>query len=347
MQNLLALSSILLLFASCSKIQELDERTKNMEESTQKMQETTEEMAQSTSMMYKQKRQVDALFARDELFAKILDDHVAIEGKLSYAAKFHKAFEYQLWNGESFDTESYREELLDDAISEYFRQNLEIYNNLKESKNIFGKSKLERMSPLKTSTKRNYEAAFYAIATTMHMNNHHQEFVAHNGKEFEITSIYDIIVTALKKERNGENMPAYMEKVITGKNKELSLALLNARFNFLVALAVSDMTTQENMNVANKTQAFLFKLSGGKVGKIELSSIFETSNTVTQKQINEYLLAAIKTRTIIKDILDLDVKMDKTLQSVINNIDTNEMVIQASQTSEYIRFQNYILRLTN
>lgn len=346
MQKIISILFLTALFSSCSKVQELDERTRSMKNSTEQMEKTTEQMAKNTSMMYKQKRQVDAMFARDELFQKILDEDIAIEGKLSYASKFYKAFEYQLWNNQDFDSLAYREELLSEALQEFFRQTLEVYHYLKEKKNILGVSRLKRMSPLKIGKSRNDEAAFYALATTMHMNNHHQEFVREQGHQIEILSLYDVITTALKKENRGENMPRYMELVITGENKELSIELLKARFNFLVALAVSDMTTKKNMKVDKKLKAILFKISAGKLGKIELQNLFESANTVTQQQINSYLLAALQTRDILNE-LAVESKLDKTLQSVINNIDTGAMVVQASQTTEFIRFQNYILKLSN
>ena len=73
MKHLLAVLALPLVLASCSKVEELDKRTKSMESATSSMSgttkgmsDTTDRMKEVTSEMYKQIRQKEAEDTRNK-----------------------------------------------------------------------------------------------------------------------------------------------------------------------------------------------------------------------------------------------------------------------------------------
>ena len=333
------------LITSCSKVQEIDNRTESMNETTKKMSKNTEEMKESTSTLLKLQRQYSCADLRSTQIASLYNNMSDMGDKLVAAKKLMLSFEYQLWNpSNSFDTVEYRDQLLTDALREFFYKASGIHSELMKT-NLWGSSQFKRMSPLKlekkvkNENKYNDEMIFYALATNIHSNNIYQEETISkiNDQNILEISIYDVIKSALIKDFENTNLTTAEEIVVTGTFKQVAIDLLKARFNFLIALAIKNLATDEDMSFGRKAKALLFQLTNGVLGEIKLDSLFESSNTSSKIDINQKLEAAIKTREILKAI-GHEVEMDKSLKSILKNINIQETVEVTKEINQFLTY---------
>lgn len=344
MKHLLFLLTIISIMASCSKVQEIDNRTESMDSSTKKMSESTEEMKKSTDTLLKLQRQYSTADLRSTQIESLYNQYTDMGEKLTAARKLMLGFEYQLWDpANSFDTIEYRDELMTEAVKEFFYKADGIHSELMET-NIWGKTKLEKMSPFilgkkkKGKNKFNNEMIFYALASNIHANNIFQQKALESldGK-VQVLSIFDIIKSSLIKDFENGNLSIAEEVVVTGSFKKVAIDLLKARYNLLITLAVKDLTNQEDMSFGDKTSAFFFEISRGAFGKIRLDSKFEVSNIQTQKDINKKLEGAIKTRRLLQSI-GQEVVMDKKLRSTLRNLQIEETDKVSGETTQFLTY---------
>lgn len=297
------------IFLSCSKVTHLEKETKSLKEEVKSISQDVSEVKEATNKLEDKVSTIDLFYFKEDLLGNIFSNSTDLENKIFYAEQYFKILEFNK-----------------EDVEHFFKKTIGLYKELK------GKNKLEKMSPLNLKAKRNNEIVFYALSRTLDSSKNN-------------SSMYDIMKEALTKLKVGENMDPALEVIITGENKDLSISLLKARFDIIMSEALHLLTSQENMSIENKFQALAFKLSSGKYGKIKLENTFGESNLETQKKINDLLLKALDVKTTLST-LDIEPHLNKTLQSIVNNIDVHKMVIEASKANEYIRFQNYILKLS-
>jgi hypothetical protein len=216
---------------------------------------------------------------------------------------------------------------------------------------IYKDSNIDDMSPLNDDTsKHNLEMAFYALSAAVHMNNHHQEYIAEEsvGKNriFTVTSFYDLLKSAVAKDREGEELKEYEKVVVAGKNLDITEVLIRNRFNILTALAIDDMINQKEVNsqsLLKKVSALMAKLTKGKVGSIKLTSLFANTNDATRFKIIEKLDGAMKAKRFLEKY-NISYKLDSTLKNIIDNLqiekeeqNLNELVGEKKdQTAHYL-----------
>jgi hypothetical protein len=223
-------------------------------------------------------------------------------------------------------------------MEEFFRKLTDVYSGLQKKKcPIVCRKRIKSMTPISLPKKQINERTFYAFATTMHINNTHQEslFRKEIFSHAHLTSAYDIIKMALLKELNSEHLNLAEEVVVRGENKEISIELLKARVNFLTALAIKDMTDKKNMSFGNKIQALIFNITGGALGNIILDSEFQKSNNITQLDINNKLSAALKTKALIRS-LGVSFDIDHSLYSILDNLKVDEFGATDAVSTEFL-----------
>lgn len=344
--KIIGLVLLMALLASCSKVEELDERTEQMADTTEEMNDTTQELKKTTNYMVRLKRQNDAADTRAKQYNILMSTRTGMGQKFTAASIMFKGFEYQLWNPKenTFDSIEFREELKLDAMKELYQRLTDIYNILLQT-NFWGNSRLENMTPLDLEqdsngrNENNMEMIFYALGTTCHYNNIVQVKTAKEKKTIDETeSAYDIIRTALDKDANGMNMSEAEEVAVTGTNKQISIELMRARYNMLLGLAAKDIADKDGMSFGNKFSAFFFKLTGGMLGSLTLNSKFEKANNPTQKDVNVKLSAALKTKAILNKA-GYSVKVDDDLQSIFKNLRLSD---KNKGTTEYRKFLAYL-----
>lgn len=313
----------------------MEELTQQMADTTNKMSQTTNTMNDTTGNMYPQIRTKESEDTRSKKMKIILDDSVAFGEKIAAAAVYYQSFEFQFWtNNGTYDTPEVRNKLFLDAMNEFYKRMSDIWDNID----------IEDMSPTNTKqTKYNFDMAFYAMSVGMHMINHHQDHIQKTVGGFSQKSFYDLMTLALLKEDRAQELTDYEHVALSGVNRDISIALLKARYNMILALAIKSSTESINdAGLGKKASALIFKLSKGHLGEIGLDSKFEMTNESTKRDILEKLDGAQKTRDVLLSI-GQDVEVDKTLKSIIDNIDTEQA--QKSENDYTRRFISHIKSL--
>lgn len=285
---------------------DMSKTTSDMKETMDKMNRTMSQMDINMANMYRQVRQKESEDTRSKQISILNDKKTDMGTKLTAAKKYYMAQEYQLWNGIGFDTKEYREIMILDAVEELYRYLTDYYSDYRST------------SPVELEKANNGTKVFYAMATTLHFNNSNQELLAKTSPEVEKLSLLDLIKSALIKNYNHERLTEIEGVIVSGQNLKISEKLLNARMNFLSALALKDMITKNNMSTRNMARGLLFQISNGSLGSIRLDSKFQYQNHVTQEDIMAKLEEAVKTKHALEKV-DVKVRMDKTIKSILRN----------------------------
>lgn len=308
MKKLLFPICTLALMCSCSKIEKLEKNMDSMTNRTTNMSQTTDDMKDTTAVMYQQIRSKEAEDTRNKKMAILKDREQNFGAKIAAAAVYYKSFEYQLWTGHSsYDNLKMQELLYIDAASEFTKQLTDIYDSVN----------LKKMSPTNDGKKYRMEQAFYALAVTVHMNHHYQELMVPN-KDNRI-SMLKMLKNALSKDINGRNLTEYEEMYVAGPNRQMIIELLKARVDMLAALSLKNMTDKKNMSVGQTVKGAIFKITGGKLGSIELPETLVGANEATLKQTETYLEEALNTKKFLNQI-GVEKDLEKTLKSAYQHL---------------------------
>jgi hypothetical protein len=336
----------LALSVSCSKVQKVEKNMDNMMQKTEQMSTTTGDMKETTTIMYQQIRSKEAEDTRNKKFIILKSEEEKIGEKIAAAAVYFKSFEFQLWSAqEGFDNNEIREKLILDAVNEFTKRISDLYEKIN----------VKKMIPTNDGKKHSSEQAFYALAATMHMNHSYQEELVDQKAGIKAISFYDIIKGALDKESSGEALTEYEEVLVSGVNKEMMIELIKARVDMMAALGLKNLTDKRDMTLGQKVKAAIFKVSGGKLGSIDLPETFSTSNGPTKKQTIKYLDAANKAKKFLLNI-DVEKQLEKTLKSAFSKIDLGESAGETSdselagkvpENEDKIRIRNLINNLLN
>lgn len=308
MKTLILPVSLLALLCSCSKIKKLEDNMDNMTNRTGQMSSTTDAMKETTAVMYQQVRSKEAEDTRNKKMTIIKDNDQHFGAKLAAAAVYFKSFEYQLWTGLSgYDNEKMKELLYLDAVNEFTKQLTDIYALVNVNK----------MSPTNDGKKFRMDQAFYSLSVTIHMNHHYQELKVPN-KDNRV-SMLKMVKTALEKDSIGSHLLEHEEVLVAGLNKKMLIHLLGARVDMLSALALKNMTDKDNMNLSQTVKGAIFKITGGKLGAINLPETLEGANTATLNQIETYLEEALNTKKFLAEI-GVEKNLEKTLRSAYTHL---------------------------
>lgn len=277
----------------------------------------TETMLGRTGTMYQQVRSGSSSETRDTQMEKIKREDVAIGEKIAAAGKFFKALEFQLWsNTAGFDDATQRDYSFLDATNEFFKIMNDFYANVADD--------LDKMSPLNLEgAKKNDHAIFYAMAVSMHLVHQYQDNQAQR-RRFPVVSFYDLMKGALRKEKSGAAMKDYEREFVTGVNKEITLALLKARYDMLIALGLKNLVSRDDMKLWATIGAGAFQVTGGRIGNIKMKSKFLKSTGITQADINKKLDGAAKVKRLTNE-LGLELDMHKSMRSILTNIQYDEV----------------------
>lgn len=310
----------LLLSGACSKVTELDRRTESMEKATEKVSAVTDEMKNTATVMYLQIRSKESEDTRSEKFENLVDTKSGRGARIADAGIYFKAFEFQLWNdNDTYDNLEVREMFFEDAANEFTYRLLDIYEQINTKK----------MSPISDDK---MEMSFYALAATVHKNHSYQTKNA-GVKHTPIVSMYDLIKGALLKEKQKKTRAVHEDILINDINKEMMIELIKARVDMLTALGIKNLTEQRNMTFGQKVKGFLFKITGGKLGSIDLPEDYKDINDATKEYAGIYLDGAVEARNFLKQI-GIKKQLEKTMESALKGIDFNEKKLTAEEKAK-------------
>jgi hypothetical protein len=298
LSKLLLSSTLLITLAgttSCSKLDDMGKNAKAASDNSGKAataaSDSREEIAHSRMMQ----RSGGSSQSRREALAA-LKEMDSFEMKVTEASKFVKAFEYQLWTGQKYDTEEYLLQLYDDAMKEFFRSLVEVngaQSILDTDTNpfrAFNKSKKDR------------DLNVFALAVSMHGIHNVQEhvIVPREVKRKTTISIYDIIKMALVKIEkvekglmNNADLEEFEHEVYA--NKDVAMRLINIRANMLLTMNLVKVSNLKG----SKIDALL--LGSSRLNN-RFNSKFPSLNLGEKRQANKYLDGARKVKVFLESI---------------------------------------------
>ncbi|MBI2519268.1 MAG: hypothetical protein HYV97_02575 [Bdellovibrio sp.] len=318
----------MILSSGCSKVQELENRTKSMDTATSNMAGTTTEMAKTTNEMKTitedmaentddmtiKLRVKEAQETRVRSRDKLLESD-SFNEKITQAAVYYKAFEYQFWSASGADTEIRRLEMMREALEEFFRT---IYEFLPDKKKDWAD-----LSPLSEDNK---TQSLYALAVAMHQKQIYQTLRAKEKgfEEFDMLKMIQNGLSKLAKVDSGlinvNDLEEY-ERQAQIYHEEAKL-LLKLRFEMLPVMTlanISDIKEKSKISILfsmlrSKT-FFIF----GKEKKWN-NKYFELS-IAKRNEMNRWLEESIKTRKFLAT-LGVNVELEKTLRKIYQNMST-------------------------
>jgi hypothetical protein len=290
----LMLLSFAFTFASCEMMDNAKSASVNSGKAAKAASDSREEIANSRLMA----RSGAASASRREALEGIMAMDT-ISMKITEASKYVKAFEFQLWTGQRYDTQSLKERMYEDAMSELFRSVEELYG-----KPISG----AELSPFKAlSGAKSKNMNVYALAVSMHGIHHVQEVNTTNKAYSGEVSIYSIIKDSLKSIKNIENGSKAFStlkehEVVVYNYKEEALALIQARYNMLLTMNLAKVSELKKSTVSGLSLLYFKKTFESKIKNLNLGE---------QKEANKYLDAAVKVKRFLSDIGEMVITNDK------------------------------------
>lgn len=291
-----ALLTTLMVLVACSQAK--DPSSSQIQEVKKQNEEISQEIEEI--------RESDHLISRSLKMENLIAKDLKFSARVSAASLYFKSF--------NFDNQKTKDAKLISAANDFTTHIPGIYEEIN----------LKRMSPTKDGKSHSSEQAFYALALTMHMNHHYQNNFLDASADSKGISFYDVIKKAISRESSGENLAEHEEVLMSGMNKEILIELIKARVDIMSAMALKNLTDKRDMTFGQKVKAFLFKLSGGRLGAIELPETFTKANEPTKKQTIGYLTAAIKAKSFL-DKQGIEKDLEKSLKSTFSKIKLGEM----------------------
>ncbi len=301
--------SLLVLFvlSACDMVRKVDD----MHDKTAEMAGTTKEMSNDMKDMKKSTKNVEgtasntfeamrrtSVTIRKEAM-EVFTNNPSIAHKLSAAATYVRAFEFQSWNGDAFDTAENREELFKDALEQFFE----------EIQQFFGTEVL----PMSNSQK-----VIYAIAANLHRLDPIQGKGAAKVNDHAV-SMLDLIEQGLRAK------PAVNSGALHGKaikesvaivlqNEKYAVQLIKARQNFLLLLAFSKMI--------GLREGPLGVLDGliYENGNKKIYGNLENQNRAEISAYNKFIRSSLRSRRIL-----LELGEDASLEGNLIKLDLREI----------------------
>lgn len=216
----------------------------------------------------------------------------SFEMKLTEASKYVKAFEYQYWSGQRYDTAEYLDRLYHDAMKEFFRSVTEAYGDA----SIIGED-ISALSLNESQKDKNLNVL--ALAVAMHGLSNMQELVTipKIGQEDKAVSMYELMKRALIKADKVEKGEMEYSELKEHEStvfyyRDTVIALMNARINMFLTMSLT-------------------KISNIKESKIEAMKLFTVNsfdskfnglNLGEQKQVNQFVETAGKVVTFMNEL---------------------------------------------
>jgi hypothetical protein len=284
-----------------------------MNETTDELRGMTGELKGLTSNMYVQLRLKEAEETRDRRTKNLFEAN-SFHQKVTEAAAYFKAFEYQYWtaNESAGDDLHVRDEKMMAAAQEFFRF-------LTELVTIVGP---ENLADYTNNMQDKTKMSLNAISVALHQIDDYQKvLIDQKGikKVHMLNMIKDTLVKLGPLER-GEitlsDLKDYEKEIL--ENSDLAIMVLKVRLNTFGIMALTKIS-----NVADKNA--LQKLSMIRSG---WSSKFERLNVALQHKVLRYLREANKTKAFL---ISLGVKPNKTVDENLSRMYSAMRIKEASR----------------
>ncbi|MGZ3805088.1 MAG: hypothetical protein ACXVB4_12810 [Pseudobdellovibrionaceae bacterium] len=299
-----------------------------MNRTTKDMDKNTTDLQTSTDELYDALRQGDSLTSRRNSLNNLLKANDPAL-KLSEAAKYFMAFEFQLWSDHGQDKGlEKRDELATLAAREFFKDVQQFIPDGKMSPQPFA-------GQIVGTEKSNLVNSFNALSATMHFLNPKQEDYLKEKKDMTPLSmkkmIEDSLLAKVKIEAGEKRLneyPGYVAEVLA--NEPIAIYLLEARYNYLLTLFLGAST-----GIAND------KILSAKMLAMEWTLDLSQFNYAQVEEFDKFLNGALKSKNFLLSI-GVQPRTDRLLARMFKNI--NLVVNLKSASTQKTALEQEILQ---
>jgi len=280
------------------KLDSMHDATQEMNDQTKHLGKATDELNDKTWILYADLRQSDALASRRaSLQALSAADDTA--RKISEAAKYFMAFEYQIWSGLGGDTLKRSEEAAASAAREFMRDVQEFTQDM--------------TAPSPLAVRDGKARALNALSVAMHVLAHQQETILKQSPDLKSISMLSMIQEALtaKKEISSgekklEDVAPYVPEILAYES--VAILLLQARYNFFGAMALARIS---------KIRDGVFEYGKARFWSWELD--LSDKNIIEVREFTRYLTGAMKVHAFLLSV-GVQPLLDPALSVVFKNM---------------------------
>lgn len=295
--------------------------TDKMAEDMQSMLKTTKGMAATTEALnttstntYQDLRHGNSADMRLTALEKMKAAGSQAE-KITYAAHFVRAFDFQLWKAQGLDDDAKLQEQRLDAVNEFMRIVKGICMEL-------GGGKLTT-SPMSNELRMQ---DLYALATVLHMVDTSDPKVLNYVGD----GVQQLLLAGLRNKRavdagtiRIEDLPAYQQSVL-GFEK-YAIFMLKLRQNFIAAMAVSEISEKEIGGPST--------LNRLKMLVLPWNSHTKAHNLVRLKFFVDFFDEVLETQSMLRE-LGHDGRLDGKLLRVLKNLRIEEVSVESTTRSQ-------------
>lgn len=307
MKATLALSLVLILtVSSCGKLDKMSENATAASENSGRAADAASESREEIAYSRMMGRSGATSAQRREALEGVLSMKT-FEMKVTEAAKYLAAFEYQLWTAQKYDSGKYLDALKTDAVNEFFRSLSELYADA----SIVD----AEITPLRMNeTQRDLDMNILSMAVALHKVHNVQELVTKDqrGQLQEAESMLSILRSSLerihlvKNEELAFDQLKEHEKAVYNYRKE-SLRLLQGRIDMFLSMTLSKVSPIKDGTTRAAKLTYLDRSFQSRYAQLELGR---------QVEVNKYVREAAKAATFL-DSIGEKVVIDKSVNALM------------------------------
>jgi hypothetical protein len=324
-RTILLTSCATFILSSCELLK-MPKNTTEMKVTTEKMKTTMEDMKEGTEALFYQNRSKETQETRDRSI-KNLDELETFEAKVTEAAVFYKAFEYQVWTNRPAkgDTHIFREELMLEATEELFRVVAEQKYHVDD---------LDDMSPTDDDSA---SLNMYALSVALHKNHTFQKNLVKREGITEY-SMFKMIKQALSKREKVNSGKVNLhglkewEQEILDRHTSATL-LLKSRYQILSAMTLNKVSPlSKEKGITKSTKGLYQSFFGWK-------SLYTNLDVAEKEKANLYIKSALEVREYLKSI-NINIQLDSRIKTLFEKMEPLQTDCETEVCAKNIHEEN-------
>ncbi|MBC7370169.1 MAG: hypothetical protein H7326_01300 [Bdellovibrionaceae bacterium] len=293
-----------------SNLDDMHTSTVQMEKTTGEVEKHSDSIDNQTGELYDALRQGDSLQSRRSAMQNLISSRDPLR-KLSEAAKYFMAFEYNLWSGFGKDrSEEKRTALASLAAQEFFKDIQQLIPDGEMKASPFA-------GQVVASENSNLVNSFNALSATLQFMNPKQVSKLAERKELKPINMYTMIEESLLAKADIESgkkriqdYPGYVKEILFSERE--AVYLLQARYNYLPSLVIG-----------KATKAQYSKLTGAKMVLAGWTLDLATLNIVQIAELTGFMQDAQNVKALLTKIGEPAV-LDGMLAKMFKNMNAKK-----------------------
>ena len=325
--RLIAANLLMLLMVSsllgCGVTKKLD----GMYDSTQHLAKSTDDLSNKQAELYDALRQGNALQARHDILGSLLASQDSGR-KISEAAKYFSAFEFQLWSNLGLDTPQRRVDLETVAAREFMR---DVQEFIKPGQTE--PSPLAQGDPTKKiEAEANRQASLNALSVALHLTNPKQDELVGAHPEFKPVTMYLMIQESLRAKplidsgaKKLDEFPGYVREVLTFEN--VARLLVQTRFNFFGAMLLASTSTIREGDHTKLWLPYWANFQAGKMRFMNWNMDIADQGVAALDEDRLFMTGALRVAAFMKEV-GMIPKLNSNLHGILAHAHYPEAVVQ-------------------